>query len=112
MPLSVAKNHLFRTDVHLYGWEDIEWGMRLKNSGVQLYYEPHAQALHHHRITLDESLKRMHTLGQSAVEITKKVPEFDRVPRGWKHVAYRAAALLPTMAGRHRHSFLRGVSGS
>lgn len=109
LPLSEAKKNLFRTDVHLYGWEDVEWGMRLKNSGVHLYYEPRAKALHHHRITLEDSLKRMETLGQSAVEIQKKVPEFDRVPKGWKLWCYRLAGLLPTMAGKHRLAFMKNI---
>ncbi len=109
LPLTEAKKHLFRTDVHLYGWEDIEWGLRLKNSGVRLYYEPSAKALHHHHITLEDSLQRMETLGRSAVEIHKKVPEFDRVPKGWKLLVYRIMSLLPTMAGRHRKAFLDGL---
>jgi GT2 family glycosyltransferase len=109
LPLELAKKHLFRTDVHLYGWEDVEWGMRLRDAGVRLVYEPAARALHHHHVTFQDSLKRMEILGQSAVEIAKKVPEFDRVPRGWKLFLYRLAALLPTMAGRHRKAFLRGT---
>lgn len=110
LPLGIAKKHAFRTDVHLYGWEDIEWGMRLKNDGVRLVYEPDAKALHHHKMTLENSLIRMETLGRSAKEIAKKVPAFDRVPRGWKLFLYRLAALLPTMAGKHRKAFLRGFS--
>lgn len=112
LPLSEAKKNLFRTDVHLYGWEDVEWGMRLKKAGVHLYYEPRAKALHHHRMTLQDSLKRMETLGKSAVEIAQKVPEFDRVPKGWKLLCYRVAALLPTMAGSHRRAFLCGIARS
>ncbi len=109
LPLAAAKKHAFRTDVHLYGWEDIEWGMRLKDDGVRVYYEPHATALHHHRIELADSLRRMETLGRSAVLIGEKSPGFDRVPRGWKRAAYNLTALLPTMAGRHRAAFLRGI---
>ena len=59
LPLEQAKKHLFRTDVHLYGWEDIEWGMRLRRSGVRLWYASEAKALHHHKITLEDSLRRM-----------------------------------------------------
>lgn len=109
LPLSVAKKHPFRTDVHLYGWEDIEWGMRLKNAGVRLCYEPHARALHHHHIDLADSLNRMETLGRSAVLIAEKVPEFDRVPHGWKLLAYRLFSFTPTMAGKHRKAFLAGI---
>lgn len=110
LPLDVAKKLPFRTDVHLYGWEDIEWGMRLKSSGVRLYYEPDATALHHHRMTLEDSLKRMEILGISAVQIAKNVPEFDRVPRGWKRWAYRFLAVFPTLSGRHRRSFVQGLN--
>lgn len=109
LPIEIAKKFPFRSDVSLYGWEDVEWGMRLRDAGVSLFYEPSASALHHHHITLEDSLKRMETLGRSAVEITKNVPEFDRVPRGWKLLAYRICALFPTMAGSHRRAFLRGL---
>jgi len=109
LPLEIAKNFPFRTDVHLYGWEDIEWGLRLKDASVRLFYEPEAKALHHHRMTLEDSLKRMETLGQSVKEIEKIVPGFDRRPRGIKLFLYRIAALMPTMAGRHRKGFLKGL---
>ncbi len=111
LPLAVAKKHPFRTDVHLYGWEDIEWGMRLRDAGVRLFYEPEAKALHHHHIELEDSLKRMEVLGRSAVELSKKVQGFDRVPRGWKLLAYRLLALLPTMTGRHRKAFVNQLKG-
>jgi len=109
VPLAIVKAHLFRTDVHLYGWEDVEWGMRLREAGVRLYYEPHARALHEHRVTLRDSLERMEVLGESADRIAKLVPDFDRRPRGLKLLMYRIAALFPTMAGRHRRAFLRGL---
>ncbi len=111
LPLEIARKHLFRTDMHLYGWEDIEWGMRLADAGLRLFYEPDARALHHHRISFEESLQRMKILGLSAVEIAKKIPTFDRVPKGWKLRLYRIASLLPTMAGRHRKAFLQGIDG-
>ena len=110
LSLSVAQKLPFRTDVHLYGWEDIEWGMRLKNAGVRLIYEQDAKAFHHHHLTLEDSLKRMEVLGRSAVEFQKMIPGFDRVPTGWKLFAYRIAAMLPTMVGRHRRAFVRGLT--
>lgn len=112
LPLAVAKKFLFRTDVHLYGWEDVEWGMRLRDAGVRLFYEPDAASLHHHHLDLADSLKRMEILGRSAKDIAGKVPAFDRVPRGWKLFAYRVLALLPTMAGKHRKAFLQGLTSS
>lgn len=111
LPRAIAEKYPFRTDVHLYGWEDIEWGMRLREAGVRMYYEPKATAFHHHRIDLADSLKRMETLGRSAREIAAKAPEFDRLPTGLKLLGYRMAAVLPTMAGKHRRAFLKGVKG-
>ncbi len=109
LPLSIAKNTPFRTDVHLYGWEDIEWGMRLKSAGVRLFYERDARALHHHRVRLEESLHRMEVLGESVMHLNRLIPGFDRVPTGGKLLVYKIAALFPTMAGRHRRAFLTGM---
>jgi glycosyltransferase involved in cell wall biosynthesis len=104
-----AKAHPFREDVSLYGWEDIEWGLRLKNAGIRLFYEPAAKALHHHRMTLEGSLKRMETLGRSAVTISALVPELDVLPKGWKKIGYHIFSMLPTMRGMHSKAFLRGM---
>ncbi len=106
----LAKRFPFREDVSLYGWEDIEWGMRLCSAGVPLVYLQSATALHHHHITLEASLKRMYTLGASAQAMKKLVPNFDRVPTGWKMLAYRMLSFLPTLSGRHRREFLRGLT--
>lgn len=109
LPIHIAKSFPFREDIHMYGWEDIEWGMRLKEAGLYLFYEPAASALHHHKITVEQSLKRMEVLGRSAVMLSEKVPTFDRVPEGWKFLAYNILALMPTMAGMHRKAFLQGM---
>lgn len=109
IPTDIARAMPFREDARLYGWEDIEWGTRLAQAGIHLIYEPDAKSLHHHRITTEESLQRMETLGRSVVELSKANPALDRLPRGLKRAAYAIAALLPTMAGRHRRAFLRGV---
>lgn len=109
VPTEVAKRTPFRDDVKLYGWEDVEWGMRLRDSGVRVYFEPNARGFHHHPMTLEDSLRRMETIGKSAVLLSTHVPGFDRVPRGWKRLAYEVLAKLPTMAGKHRAAFLRGI---
>jgi GT2 family glycosyltransferase len=109
LPTWLAKKHTFREDMHLYGWEDIEWGSRLRDAGIRLYYQPDAKALHHHRVTMHDSLKRMETLGKSAAIAHEKVQDFDRLPTGWKRLAYELAAMLPTNAGRHRKAFLKGI---
>ncbi len=109
LPLETAKKYPFREDITLYGWEDIEWGSRLRDGGVPLVFEPDARALHHHRITLESSLKRMEILGESAQKMESLLPGFDRLPRGWKRIAYTLSSLLPTMAGKHRNAFLSGI---
>src|SRR3989338_11175092 len=109
LPTETARKYPFREDVTLYGWEDIEWGSRLRDAGIPLIFEPDARALHHHQITLESSLRRMEILGESAVKMEKLLPGFDRLPRGWKRTAYQLSALLPTMAGRHRRAFLNGI---
>ena len=109
LPTEIVRAHPFREDVSLYGWEDIEWGLRLKQSGIKLYYCPSATAYHHHHMTLEQSLQRMETLGQSVVHLSRIVPELDRRPRGWKLMLYQIAAWMPTMGGRHRKAFLKGM---
>ena len=105
----VATRLPFLEDVSLYGWEDIEWGMRLRDAGISIRYEPLAIGYHHHHMILKDSLKRMETLGKAAVQMKEVVPEFDRVPSGWKRIAYEIAARMPGMAGRHRRAFLAGI---
>ncbi len=109
LPTHIAQKIQFLDDVSLYGWEDIEWGLRLKNAGVRLFYEPNAKAYHHHLMILEESLKRMRTLGESAVKMEKLNPELDIVPKGFKKHAYKAVSFLPTMRGRHAKAFLEGL---
>ena len=108
LPLATAKEIPFREDVTLYGWEDIEWGLRLKEV-LPLFYEPDATALHHHHLTLEQSLKRMETLGKSAVEMEKIAPQLNVVPKGFKRVAYEVFSRFPTMSGQHRRAFLEGM---
>ncbi len=112
LPREVALKFPFREDVTLYGWEDIEWGWRLSQSGIPLYYEPNANAFHHHRMTLADSLRRMETLGTSATIVEKMNPELHLVPHGIKRMGYRLSSLLPTTKGRHAGAFLRGVMGT
>lgn len=109
LPMGIARKHPFRTDFTMYGWEDIEWGLRLRDNGIRLYYEPGAKAWHHHRITMADSLKRMEVLGESLHTAIQVAPGLDRMPRGLKRAAYEFASWLPTIAGRHRRAFLKGL---
>jgi hypothetical protein len=109
LPTHVVQKIQFLEDVSLYGWEDIEWGLRLKNAGVRMFYEPNARAYHYHLMILEESLKRMRTLGESAVKMEKLNSEMDIVPKGLKRYAYKVVSFLPTMRGRHAKAFLEGL---
>ena len=110
VPADVARAHPFLNNVHLYGWEDIEWGKRKKEAGIRVFYEPDAKALHHHHIELEDSLKRMETLGRSLVHLESIVPDLDMRPTGLKLLGYGWTAMLPTMTGKHRKAFLRGLT--
>jgi len=54
----------------------------------------------------------METIGTSAVLLKRDVPDFDRVPTGLKLAAYEVLSLLPTMAGKHQKSFLKGMKNA
>lgn len=109
LPLAAAKAFPFKENVSVYGWEDIEWGRRLKDAGVRLYYEPDAKAYHHHTFTLTDSLRRMETLGEAAVLMESMNADMRLTPRGWKCLAYRVLSLLPTLRGVHAKAFLSGI---
>ncbi len=109
LPTDIAMRIRFREDVALYGWEDIEWGLRLRDANVGLIYEPDAKALHHHHMELYESLQRMETLGRSAVVMERHSRGLQIVPRGLKRIVYRLIALLPTFRGEHAAAFLKGI---
>lgn len=109
LPTEIAKKFPFREDVSMYGWEDILWGTQLRDAGVALLYEPDAKALHHHHIEMEDSLKRMETLGKSLKKMETIDPMFDRIPKGWKLWAHQILALMPTMRGKHEKAFLAGL---
>jgi glycosyltransferase involved in cell wall biosynthesis len=109
VPTVVARKYPFLQNLAHYGWEDIVWGKHLRDAGIALYYEPDAKALHHHHIELEDSLKRMEVLGASVRHIHALHPDLALQPTGLKLLLYHCAALLPTMAGKHRKAFLQGL---
>lgn len=109
LPTRTLRRIPFHEDTMLYGWEDIEWGVRLRDNGLHLFYEPDARALHHHHVKLTDSLARMETLGRSVVHVSRLNPGFDRRPRGWKLLLYRLLACVPNMRGTHARAFVRGI---
>lgn len=112
LPTQVARQIPFREKITFYGWEDIEWGMRLRDTNIPLVYEPDAKGLHHHHIELSDSLERMETIGRSLKNVTALSPEFDRMPKGLKLLAYNVLSYLPTLRGKHAKAFLLGLRGS
>lgn len=109
LPSKTLYQNKFREDVSLYGWEDVEWGKRLANAGIRLFYEPGARAYHHHVFSDDEAWERSRLLGVSAVKMEELVSDLRLVPRGLKKLAYRLSSLMPTYMGKHRRAFLRGM---
>ncbi|MDP7247793.1 MAG: glycosyltransferase [Candidatus Peribacteraceae bacterium] len=105
LPRDIALKHPFSENVSLYGWEDIEWGKRLKEHPLKLFYQPEAKAMHHHSLTHEDSLARMETLGRSIHHF----PDIGRKPKGVKRLGYEITAFLPTMKGKHRKAFLKGL---
>lgn len=112
VPITIARSIPFPENLTEYGWEDVVFGQELKKNGAALVYEPAAHALHHHRIDLEDSLKRMQSIGRTARVMAERDPAFDRIPRGWKLWAYRVLSLLPTMRGKHAKALLEGLSES
>jgi glycosyltransferase involved in cell wall biosynthesis len=99
----------FREDVQLYGWEDMEWGKRLAEADIPVFYEPDAKGYHHHQLSNVEVWQRSKLLGKSAVVMEKIVPSLQLTPKGFKKLAYILLSLLPTYRGKHCRAFLRGM---
>lgn len=59
-----------------YGWEDLELGMRLsRQHNFRLLYEPAARGLHHHNVSVDDSLFRMESIGAGARVLLNRYPD-------------------------------------
>ncbi len=55
-----------------YGWEDMELGLRLERDGVNLRYEPEAEAYHFHIQELSEAREKLRQAGEGAVYFWQK----------------------------------------
>ncbi len=58
-----------------YGWDDIEFGYRLAQRGLKVYYRPEAVAYHHHPADTDYYVGRQRACGRMAVVFAHKHPE-------------------------------------
>lgn len=89
---SFFEKEQFNEDFKFYGWEDIELGYRLwKNHDMQIYYEPHAKAYHHHEIKPSDLPIKMRAVGRSAVYFERLQPSVRVVPRGIKKLIIKTA---------------------
>lgn len=55
-----------------YGWEDIELGLRLKQAGVRLHYDPEALAYHLDLQQLEDAMAKLRQAGEGAVYFWRK----------------------------------------
>ncbi len=65
----------FYEDLRRYGWQDIEYGYRIKKSGVKILFAKNALAYHYHPIDRDSFLKRMIQVGKATHIVLKRHPE-------------------------------------
>ncbi|MBF0302441.1 MAG: glycosyltransferase [Desulfamplus sp.] len=79
IPSSVLAKHdyFFDEDFDVYGWEDIEFGYRLENSGAQLFFNREALAYHYHPVTVSSFCKRQENVGKASNIFIKKHPELE-----------------------------------
>ena len=78
--ISLPRSYLLETggfdeDFKHAVWEDVEIGYRLWMAGVRIVYEPRARVFHHHRVTLEDYLKRQYRLGLMGSLLYRKHPE-------------------------------------
>jgi len=77
----------FDEDFTVYGWEDIELSLRLKEMGIRIVFNPRARAFHYHPTNLESFAERQHQVGLSACCLLEKHPEMgeflgvNRMPR-------------------------------
>ena len=89
-------------------FEDIELGLRLERAGMQLCYDPAAVVEHFHPYDLPASLRRMRTMGRSAMILRDRVPDWP-LPRrsGARHRAKAVVLSALNMIPRVRPTWLR-----
>lgn len=69
--------------------EDLELGLRLEQSGMQLWYDARANAYHWHHLTLEGTVRRVYKMGFSSVLFWRRVA---KKRGGWKRPVQIGAA--------------------
>jgi glycosyltransferase involved in cell wall biosynthesis len=60
---------LFDESFPTWGGEDLELGVRLEDSGIPIYGEPRALAIHHHLRAMDQLLENLYSFGKLGVPL-------------------------------------------
>lgn len=66
----------FSEQIPYVAFEDIEWGYRLMQKGIQFHYAPEALGYHSHQVTLESYMKRMDDAGRAHVHLCRLHPEW------------------------------------
>lgn len=68
----------FNTDFDKYGFEDIEFGLRLEKNGMRIYYDPDIVITHHHIYnSVEKFCNRHETAGEELVVFHRMHPEIE-----------------------------------
>jgi len=95
---------LFDERFRVWGGEDLDLGVRLEQSGVPIYGEPRALAIHHHHRSLEDLLKQLFLYGRHSVPLL-----LEKHPQLFQQLNLDHAVSSPTVPARfgvlHRVSF-------
>ncbi len=73
---NIIEAGFFDEDLSKYGWQDIEFGYRLKSKAkVTLKFAEKAIAYHHHYVDFSANCKRLEQVGRAAVIVYRKHPD-------------------------------------
>lgn len=88
----------FDPDFRGYGWEDVELGYRLVQSGLKLIYTPSCLAVHDHLMEESSLKDRMFKIGKNALIFQRKQPEVDVVPRASRKFLLFILSSVPVLS--------------
>lgn len=100
----------FDTEFTTAAWEDVEFALRARDSGMRIVYMPAARCAHDHPTTVDSFLRRQERAGEAGAIFARKHPHMaswlgvssvGRIkPMAWRwfcHKALRAGEAVPLM---------------
>lgn len=69
----------FDTDFMTAAWEDVEFGWRAKNCGLEIFLDNKLIAYHYHYLNFDDILGRFFSHGRGLYTISRKI-DYDQLP--------------------------------